>query len=1375
MFKSWLDAWKNRKKGFGKSSGGFFRPELFPLENRITPASVVISYQPSTGILTVNSNTNSGETNFFETTQDTSNPTTLNFNALDSGTTITTFPGSNVILGGTATSATLDTNNLANFTKIIFTGGFGDDKFVLNNLNGNDLASVNIADFSIETDVHTSGNGSGADFLTIQGSVATKGDGFFSTDTRPSSTLVPATSNKTFDQIDLLSTSTISSTGSGVIRLVADGLNSSNIIFHKDPVNSNNANISGGSGAVSLKTGVNGATFLNGNAINSDGGPINFETAVVLESSTSLATGNGNGSQSSTAILFSGNVNGVSASNQQLLLLTDGQVTFKGDAGTTTVPLGSMVIGSQVIQPSVLNFVGNVFASSMAANVQSFSSDKSITLSGSSGLVINSSGSVSIGSSNGGTVLTTTNRGDVSITNQGSLAINGNFNLDGSFTQLGTGSVTLGNISQPATLLNFNTNSRPITFSSEVKLVQDSQINANALGLVGLGGSITFKSNVVGSRNVQLTAGVGDISFQGSVGINSLENSDPVLAILVTTTNRVNVSGNVVADSFTINSATGTVNFNGLQSYSQFAGLSITTANSNAIVTINKAVTSSNNGQIFINNAGTVEIYGNLTTNSNSITLGGGGTGKIILAANLSSQSGTINIQNPVDFLGNISVQANGGAVSFGQAVNSYVNQTSNLALTGFDFSTFTFNGPVGGANPLGNLVIQSSKGVAINSSLNAGNLTVVDSSDNSVVSIKGNLLLTGNLLTQNTAVGKYSLMLVGANNQVNGTTELNHQLDTVLGNLNTSTFLFSGDFSQILGNSLTAQGSIIAGKGFTVASKFVVGGNNVGQVTLDLSSSSLLNDQIDVQPNERIIKNGNGELRFITNTSRLYQGSLNINAGSVVVLDDFSSILTTSISGGTLSGNGILGPVSGFSGTVSPGDPSGSITLGNTSMNNLFTLGLGLGGSGGNDSLVINGSLAINNASLSLSTGSNLVQGSTITIIQNDGSDAVNGTFSGLPEGSSFTSGAYIFQISYKGGTGGNDVTLKVIGAPATPVVPGIMQAFATAADADGGPMVTVNYPNGKTVSFWAYDPSFKGGVRIAMGDVNGDNYTDLITAVGAGGGPHIKIWNLNVPTSQVPMEVASFYAFESIFTGGLFVAVGKINSDNFADIIVGAGPGGGPRVSAYAGNASFSLNSNQVMTTFFAYDYQFTGGVTVASADRNGDGLDEIVTGAGPGGGPNVSVFQMVETVPNQFNPVLIQNFFVFDANFRGGIYVAGGRFSGGTLSNGNPVDDIFVGSGPGMNSQVAVAFGTGGFYYLSPFANFQGGVRVGISSSLATTNPAGTNYLMAAAGPGGGPLVKLYQYTPNVPNNITFLDQFFALNRNMTLGVFANTTIL
>lgn len=54
-------------------------------------------------------------------------------------------------------------------------------------------------------------------------------------------------------------------------------------------------------------------------------------------------------------------------------------------------------------------------------------------------------------------------------------------------------------------------------------------------------------------------------------------------------------------------------------------------------------------------------------------------------------------------------------------------------------------------------------------------------------------------------------------------------------------------------------------------------------------------------------------------------------------------------------------------------------------------------------------------------------------TIINNQSKYAVNGVFSGLPEGTTFVASGVVFKISYVGGDG-NDVTLTVVSVPKTP-----------------------------------------------------------------------------------------------------------------------------------------------------------------------------------------------------------------------------------------------------------------------------------------------------------------------------------------------------
>jgi hypothetical protein len=172
------------------------------------------------------------------------------------------------------------------------------------------------------------------------------------------------------------------------------------------------------------------------------------------------------------------------------------------------------------------------------------------------------------------------------------------------------------------------------------------------------------------------------------------------------------------------------------------------------------------------------------------------------------------------------------------------------------------------------------------------------------------------------------------------------------------------------------------------------------------------------------------------------------------------------------------------------------------------------------------------------------------------------------------------------------------------------------------------------------AYDTTFLGGVRVAAGDTTGDGLADIITGAGPGGGPHVKVFSgLDNSLRQ------SFMAYTTAFRGGVYVGAGDVNGDGRADVITGAGAGGGSHVEVFSGPDGSLLRS------FLAYDSTFVVGVRVgATGDINGDGRAEVVAGAGPGGGPHVKVF-------NDGNGLaVVDSFFALDATFRGGVFVNG-----------------------------------------------------------------------------------------------------------------------
>ncbi len=237
-------------------------------------------------------------------------------------------------------------------------------------------------------------------------------------------------------------------------------------------------------------------------------------------------------------------------------------------------------------------------------------------------------------------------------------------------------------------------------------------------------------------------------------------------------------------------------------------------------------------------------------------------------------------------------------------------------------------------------------------------------------------------------------------------------------------------------------------------------------------------------------------------------------------------------------------------------------------------------------------------------------------------------------------------------------------------------------------------------------FPDGFAGDVRTATGDVTGDGAPDLIVAAGAGGGPRVRV--LDGVTGGV---VRDSFALDPGFRGGVYVAAGDVNRDGHADLVVGAGEGGGPRVLVLDGRTGAPL------ADFFAYEAGFRGGVRVAAGDVDGDGTGpaEVVVGAGPGGGPRVAVFR-IAPAGSPALPAEVASFLAYDPAFRGGVYVAtagAGKYAvspdGGVRVG--PAAKVVTGPGAGTAPVEKVFDGGGREHFAHPtgLPDARDGVRV------------------------------------------------------------------
>jgi len=214
--------------------------------------------------------------------------------------------------------------------------------------------------------------------------------------------------------------------------------------------------------------------------------------------------------------------------------------------------------------------------------------------------------------------------------------------------------------------------------------------------------------------------------------------------------------------------------------------------------------------------------------------------------------------------------------------------------------------------------------------------------------------------------------------------------------------------------------------------------------------------------------------------------------------------------------------------------------------------------------------------------------------------------------------------------------------------------------------------------VSFLAYG-THKFGVNVACGDLDGDGGDEIVTGAGPGAvfGPHVR--GFDPDGTAVPG--VSFFAYGTP-KWGVNVACGDFDGDGCDEIVTGAGPGAvfGPHVRGWDvdGLAARAMPG----ISFFAYGTD-RWGVRVAAGDIDGDGLDELVTAPGPAGifGAHVRGWDIDGTT---VSPMPEVNFIAWDMSEAS----HGATVGSSPDLNGDGRDEILIGSGPDPDGASMVA---------------------------------------------------------------------------------------
>jgi cyclophilin family peptidyl-prolyl cis-trans isomerase len=267
----------------------------------------------------------------------------------------------------------------------------------------------------------------------------------------------------------------------------------------------------------------------------------------------------------------------------------------------------------------------------------------------------------------------------------------------------------------------------------------------------------------------------------------------------------------------------------------------------------------------------------------------------------------------------------------------------------------------------------------------------------------------------------------------------------------------------------------------------------------------------------------------------------------------------------------------------------------------------------------------------------------------------------------------------------------------------------IVTGAGAGSTPLVQVisGATGGLARSFLAYDSSFTGGVNVATGDFNGDGNADIVTGPGPGAAPLIKVFS-----GKDGSLLLSFMAYDASMTGGVNVAVGDIEGTGTPDIITA------PASNAYSNVKIFSGKDGSLVKSFFAYDGGFKGGVSVAAGDIFGNGKVDVVTAAGTGGGPHVKVYTGVRSNETLAAPL---QFMAYSPTFTGGVHVA----VGDVLGNSANQIITGAGTGGGPHVEVFDQFASVQRSFMAYDPSFRGGVNVadlGATNIVTGAGPGG-----------------------------------------------------
>jgi autotransporter-associated beta strand protein len=589
---------------------------------------------------------------------------------------------------------------------------------------------------------------------------------------------------------------------------------------------------------------------------------------------------------------------------------------------------------------------------------------------------------------------------DTFLSSSGSLLLNGTITGAGGFTKINTGSLTLAGINantysgttrvrdgilfldKDTTAILDGALSGPLIIGEDevpenadvvrylacCQLPDDTDITINSSGLLDLNG---FGENV---RNLifnggDVATGAGSILPTGDITVNRNTNSQAIISgrISVLSNPIINVTGHYYSPDLVITAVVhggGGLTKNGvgevgLSAANTYTGTTV--VNDGFLIVEDSLALGSIVGGTVVNSGAVLALNFNVAVPAEPLTLAGAGQSGF---GALSSSYGSNSWAGPITLSANATI-----GVDTSDFLNLSGSVTGSFDITKTETGTLLFTGAA--ANSFNDFFVNAGT-VIINKSLanSAGpaEITIGDGSGTDIV----------RLINDNQIADSARIHI-----SISGRLDLNDQSETTgsidgrgLIDLRTGTLRAGAD-----NNSATFSGLIVG-----TGSVFKLG-------------------------------TGSWELR----SDNTYSGNTTVSAGTLFIDGNQDPTDVTVNGTATLGGSGRIGNLQVF-GSLAPGHSPGILTCSNVNFASQADYFVELNGGspgaavGGYDQLSVRGTNQLGNSTLHLSAAPSFapMEGDRLTIINNDGSEAIRGNFIGLANGSVLTVGGLQLRILY-------------------------------------------------------------------------------------------------------------------------------------------------------------------------------------------------------------------------------------------------------------------------------------------------------------------------------------------------------------------------